>query len=165
MAMIRAASVDDLDVIDAVERQAGERFAAFPDLTVPPDVSPGEELREAIEAGLSWVVEDDQGVFGFLYASVVDDGAFVEEVSVLPRARGGRWGAKLIDQLGARARTLGLQALTLTTFRDVPWNAPYYRRLGFVDVEPSEGLQGKLAAEVARGFRADERVVMRRSLR
>ena len=28
--------------------------------------------------------------------------------------------------------------LTLTTFRDVPWNAPYYERMGFVVFEPAD---------------------------
>jgi hypothetical protein len=46
-------------------------------------------------------------------------------------------------------RAEGRPALTLTTFRDVPWNAPYFRRLGFVVVGPAD--QGpELAALVAR---------------
>ncbi len=58
-------------------------------------------------------------------------------------------GATLIDNLATTARTEGRPGLTLTTFRDVPWNAPYYQRLGFVIVDPAE--QGpELAALVSR---------------
>jgi hypothetical protein len=34
-------------------------------------------------------------------------------------------------ELHAWAQRHGLAALTLTTFTDVPWNMPYYERLGF----------------------------------
>jgi hypothetical protein len=42
--------------------------------------------------------------------------------------------------------------VTLTTFRDVPWNAPFYRRLGFevVDELPS-GLAAIRAHEAMAG--------------
>jgi N-acetylglutamate synthase-like GNAT family acetyltransferase len=42
-----------------------------------------------------------------------------------------RIGRQLIACVADHARTLGLTSLTLTTFRDVPWNAPFYARLGF----------------------------------
>lgn len=43
-------------------------------------------------------------------------------------------GAALIDHLAGEARAQGHAELSLTTFRDVPWNAPYYARLGFREV-------------------------------
>ena len=57
--------------------------------------------------------------------------------------------------------------MTLTTFRDVPWNGPYYERCGFRVVEPGElgpGLRRIRAAEVARGLDAEPRVAMRQDL-
>ncbi len=42
---------------------------------------------------------------------------------------GGLMRACMID-----ARNSGFCALTLTTFRDVAWNAPFYSRLGFFEV-------------------------------
>ncbi|MGO9907868.1 MAG: hypothetical protein ACLPY3_19445 [Solirubrobacteraceae bacterium] len=44
----------------------------------------------------------------------------------------------MIDRLEADAAAKHQLALTLTTFRDVPWNAPYYARLGFVVLEAGE---------------------------
>jgi hypothetical protein len=37
--------------------------------------------------------------------------------------------------------------VVLTTFSDVPWNAPYYRRLGFRDL-PAEEWGSELAERV-----------------
>jgi predicted N-acetyltransferase YhbS len=47
-------------------------------------------------------------------------------------------GASLIERLEADAAAKHRRALTLTTFRDVPWNAQYYARLGFVVLEAGE---------------------------
>jgi hypothetical protein len=86
---------------------------------------------------------------GYLLSDVVDGCAHIEQVSVaLALARGGV-GAALIDRVDADATAENRPALTLTTFRDVPWNAPYYARLGFVVLGPAE--QGpELRALIAR---------------
>ena len=58
----------------------------------------------------------------------------------------------------------GLAAVTLTTFRDVSWNAPFYARLGFRIVEPgslSPGLVAVVQLEERRGLPAGLRVAMR----
>ncbi|MGH3991445.1 MAG: GNAT family N-acetyltransferase [Pseudonocardiaceae bacterium] len=82
-------------------------------------------------------------------SAVLDGCAHVEQVSVASAFARRGLGAALIEHLAAAARAEGRPALTLTTFRDVPWNAPYFERLGFVVVEPGE--QGpELAALVDR---------------
>ena len=58
-----------------------------------------------------------------------------------------------------------MAALTLTTFRDVPWNAPYYARCGFHILDGDEitaGLETIRAREAARGLDRWPRVRMRR---
>jgi hypothetical protein len=61
----------------------------------------------------------------------------------------------------------GYESVTLTTFRDPPWNMPFYARLGF-EVVPREELSSALRAvvddESRRGLDASHRVVMRRRL-
>jgi hypothetical protein len=55
--------------------------------------------------------------------------------------------------------------VTLATFRDVPWNGPFYARRGFVAVpmhELSPGLRDLVDLERSRGLRTDLRVIMRR---
>ncbi len=57
-----------------------------------------------------------------------------------------------------------MEALTLTTFRDVPWNAPLYQRLGFellTGPEIGERLARILVGEAERGLPGDRRCAMR----
>ncbi|MGW6460759.1 GNAT family N-acetyltransferase, partial [Streptomyces sp. NPDC055078] len=91
----------------------------------------------------------------------------IEQVSVDPAAAHRRLGSGLIDHLGTRAAASGLAALTLTTFTDVPWNAPYYERLGFRalgEAELTEGLREIRRAEKEIGLDRWPRVCMRREL-
>ena len=64
-----------------------------------------------------------------------------------------------------QAPAAGLPALTLTTFADVPWNAPYYARCGFRilhDAEITPGLRAIRHHEAALGLDRWPRVCMRR---
>jgi predicted N-acetyltransferase YhbS len=76
-------------------------------------------------------------------------------------------GAALIEHLAETARAEDRPALTLTTFRDVSWNAPYYQRLGFVIIEPADQ-EPELAELVNRESATipsnEPRVAMRRLL-
>ncbi|BFV60853.1 hypothetical protein KCMC57_up59570 [Kitasatospora sp. CMC57] len=63
---------------------------------------------------------------------------------------GGRRGG---DRRGRAA--VAFPALTLTTFAEVPWNAPYYVRCGFEVIEGDEvgpGLRAIRAREAAHGL-------------
>jgi GNAT superfamily N-acetyltransferase len=70
---------------------------------------------------------------GFLIWTPKDGFAYIEEVSVHPDHAGHRLAARMIDRLAEDAR-VRFPAITLATFRDVPWNAPYYADLGFTEV-------------------------------
>lgn len=71
-------------------------------------------------------------VVGFLLLGRKDGGPHILELNVVPAAAGLRIGAQLIEAVRQRLEDKGENTpMTLTTFRDVPWNAPYYHRLGF----------------------------------
>ena len=99
---------------------------------------------------------------------LVDGNLHVEQVSVHPDAAGHGLGRSLIEWAAAEAAARGISALTLTTFRDVPWNAPYYaRNCGFRIVDDAAcgpGLQAIREHEVAHGLDRWPRVCMRRDL-
>ncbi|MET9023025.1 hypothetical protein ABZV93_23880 [Actinopolymorpha sp. NPDC004070] len=72
-----------------------------------------------------------------------------------------------MDHLAAYATGEGVLALTLTTFTDVPWNAPYYLRCGFVfmdDGDLTPGLRRIREREAAHGLDRWPRTCMRRML-
>lgn len=68
---------------------------------------------------------------GFAIFALHEDEAHLEEIDVVPEHAGNDLGRRLIRAVIAQTREAGLARLTLTTFRDVPFNAPFYARLGF----------------------------------
>jgi GNAT superfamily N-acetyltransferase len=133
VAVIRPARADDLARLGEVERAAGSSFRDIGMGWVADD----EPLTVSDPTGYqqdgrAWVAVDEQDrPAAYLLIDRVDNGAHVEQVSVHPdHARQGV-GLALIDTAGMWAVRHNLAALTLTTFREVPWNAPYYARVGF----------------------------------
>jgi len=98
------------------------------------------------------LVCDDDPPLGFAAVGDVDGAAHIWQLSVHPCAgRRGR-GTALVVAACDWARERGYGAVTLTTFRDVPWNAPFYARLGFSVVDrPTTGLVAIRRREQARG--------------
>ena len=91
----------------------------------------------------------------------------IEQVSVHADSARQGIGRALIENVCARAAGRH-PAVTLTTFKDVPWNAPYYARLGFQIVTEEEltpGLRRLREQEKARGLDRWPRVCMRRPCR
>ncbi len=155
--------------MQAIERAAGRLFAELGMTAVAEDEPPSlEALRDHLGAGRAWVRTDaDDRLVAYLLADVVDGCAHLEQVTVHPdHARRGL-GRELVEHLVAWARHHGFPAVTLTTFTDVPWNGPYYRRLGFRCIDPADltpGLRAIRAAETDRGLDAWPRTAMRLDL-
>jgi GNAT superfamily N-acetyltransferase len=150
-----------------VERAAASLFA--PEDLSPEqreEITPEEEFEAAAREGRLWVaVTDDGSAVGFALAGELDGAAHLLELDVHPDHGRRGLGAALVRRVVAWARARRLPALTLTTFRHVPWNAPFYRRLGFRILSTHEctpGLAGVLVDEEARGF--SRRVAMRLEL-
>ncbi|MGW7308219.1 GNAT family N-acetyltransferase [Streptomyces sp. NPDC054835] len=168
---IRAAAPAELPLLQDIERAAGEAFRPLGmDDIADDEPLPLDVLEGYRSAGRAWVAVDaaDRPV-GYLLSDTVDGAAHIEQVSVHPDAARRGVGRALIEHLASAAREQGLAALTLTTFTEVPWNAPYYARLGFrrlAEGDPalSEGLREISRAEAAHGLAAWPRVCMRREV-
>ncbi|TFV53628.1 GNAT family N-acetyltransferase [Blastococcus sp. TF02A-35] len=132
------------------------------------DPLPAAELDRYRRAGLAWAAADaDDEPVGYLLAEPVDGALHVEQVSVHPRAARRGVGRALLEHAAMHAAEAGLTSLTLTTFEDVPWNAPYYRRCGFRVLDEREwtpGLRAIREREAAHGLDRWRRVCMRRDL-
>ena len=150
--MIRRARPDELELLLEIEREAGRAFAEIG----MPEIA--EDEPSVVAAAWVAVDEHDRPV-AYLTSSVVDGCAHVDQVSVRPSHARRGLGAALIDHLAAVS---GAPALTLTTFRDVPWNAPYYERLGFRVFEPGPELAALMRHEAATIPGDAPRVAMRR---
>jgi GNAT superfamily N-acetyltransferase len=167
--LIRSPAPGELPGLLEIERAAGAPFAdaGMPEIAAD---APGDVTWfDRFAAGYAWVAVPEGGgePDAYLVALPVDGALHIEQVSVHPRAARRGIGAALIDHAGGAARADGLTALTLTTFTEVPWNAPYYARLGFAAVPEDEwtpGLRDVVAAESAHGLDRWPRVVMRRAV-
>jgi GNAT superfamily N-acetyltransferase len=167
--VIRAARAAELPVLQDIERAASTLFVDWGRAEIAADEPPTlEELRRYQQQGRAWVaVNAHDRPVAYLLADIVDGNAHVEQVSVHPRHARRGLGKALIEQAVAWARQQGLGAVTLTTFTDVPWNAPYYERLGFrrlSDEGLTPGLRAIRAREAAVGLDRWPRCCMRREL-
>lgn len=143
--VIRPGLLEDVESLRGIERAAGQRFAEIGMSEIAED-EPIEARRLAgyVAGGRCWVVVDDLGApVGYVVVDVIDRAAHVEQLSVVPSHQGRGLGATLLDTVEHWARERRLEALTLTTFANVPWNRPWYERLGFHTLE-----EGDLSAEL-----------------
>lgn len=166
---IRPATPDDLPVLQDIERAAGAAFRDLGMAAVADDEPPAlDALDRYRRAGRAWVARDagDRPV-GYLICEPVDGALHIEQVSVHPDAARRGVGRALLAYAADRAHEQNLTALTLTTFTEVPWNAPYYTRLGFHPLDEAEltpGLRTIRAHEADLGLDRWPRVCMRRAL-
>ncbi|MFE0174911.1 GNAT family N-acetyltransferase [Streptomyces sp. NPDC059002] len=169
--LIRPVTAAELPALQDIERAAGEPFRGIGMAAIADDEPPAvEELDRFRRAGRAWVAAGPDGspVAYLITEPVADaDAEHIEQVSVHPRAARRGVGRALIEHAADRARTAGRTALTLTTFADVPWNAPYYARIGFRPLTADE-LTPELAAirahEAELGLDRWPRLCMRREL-
>jgi ribosomal protein S18 acetylase RimI-like enzyme len=136
---IRKACPDDAAALPAIEQSAGELFATLPDLAwlADEDNKSVATYRALIDGGYCWVATDDAGRrCGFLAAEPMGDTLHICEIAVARDRQGRGIGTALMRTVIRAAAPL--RAITLTTFADVVWNAPYYERIGFRRLTPGE---------------------------
>ncbi|MCN9242754.1 GNAT family N-acetyltransferase [Streptomyces sp. RY43-2] len=166
---IRAVRTEELPLLQDIERAAGRCFhdVGMPEIA-DDEPLPLDELARYQQDGLAWVAVDTADVpVAYLIAEHVDGGLHIEQVSVHPDSARRGVGRSLLDHAATVAATEGLPALTLTTFVDVPWNAPYYARCGFQPVDDAAlgpGLKDIRAREAEHGLDRWPRLVMRRAV-
>ena len=143
---VREAEVTDIPGIRDLERRAGAPFREVGlDIVADDEPPTAEVLRIAVRKGEVFVVEDlspargaGEGPVAWMWLSTADGFLLLEQVSVDPAYRGKRIGSALIEGAVDHGRAEGFAGVVLTTFRDIPWNGPLYRRLGFRTMQDAE---------------------------
>lgn len=168
---LRPARLPDADVLPGVERCAGELFRSVPELAWLADEPVTDAAGHArnIASGSVWVaVADESEVVGFLSAETIDNELHIQELSVSRRFQGQGLGRQLLQTALESARHCGLEAMTLTTFRELPWNEAFYQRFGF-ETLPADNIGPRLRAvlrnEVDHGLPPSRRCAMRYVIR
>ena len=166
--VIRAARPSDYRLLPDVERQAGERFRQVGrDEIADHEPFDADELAAAV---IVFVAVPDGGAdepLGYAMVELVDDHAHLEQLSVLPSHGRQGIGTQLLDAVAGWAQGQGHAEVTLTTFRDVPFNAPLYAKRGYeilAEDDWTDALRARVEHEATLGLDPAERVVMRRRL-
>jgi GNAT superfamily N-acetyltransferase len=100
---------------------------------------------------------------GYAVAGPLGGYFHLRELSVDPPLGRRRIGTALVETVIAAAREKDFSGVTLTTFRDVPFNAPFYARLGFEELplqQAGEALRAAFFREVPAGVDPARRVLM-----
>jgi GNAT superfamily N-acetyltransferase len=161
---IHQADAVDFRYLNNIELAAAKMFpvGSIPD-NIRNEALPFEVLESAQREGRLWVAADaNEKPVGFIVVRRNGDKAFVVELDVHPDHHRKGIGRALIKAAVAWAQEQRCKALTLTTFSGIPWNGPYYERLGFrrLDAdELDESLVAQLKEEEQRGLK--DRVAMR----
>ena len=168
MAVIRPAQLTDLPALPEIEQQAAQLFAPFGlyELFARHTTAPAE-FAAYQQAGHLWVAIEDNRPVGFIIASVMGDDAYINEVDVLPPYGQRGIGRALIETVCQWAQAQKLTGISLSTQSNIPWNAPFYARLGFHVVSESEWAayyHDLRAHEISLGLPVADRVFMRRVL-
>ena len=167
-ARIREMRDGDLPLLHHIEHAAARLFATVPD---PAIAAIAEHPPLALEAfiPLLWsgpvFVACDAGdrPIGFAAALELVDCLSLRELSVHPDHQGVGVGSALLDEFLCRARRDGAARCALSTFRSVPFNAPFYRRRGFVELSLDQAplcLRDRFFDETPPGLDPAHRILM-----
>lgn len=164
---IRATRASDARALPAIERAAAGAFLGWDDLAWLADgetMSVNRHMSLLLE-GTHWVATDAQNrLLGFVATEREAGALHVCEMSVHPDEQRRGIGAALLRAAIAHAEDCGLPTVTLTTFRDIPWNAPFYARMGFRMLERNRmghRLATILRREAEHGLPVKRRCAMR----
>ena len=144
---IAPARAADIGVLRDIELAAARLLDGYAPESVLAEATSEADLERAQRERLLWVALRDDAPVGFAHLRLLEPNAVhLQELDVHP------------------AEESGHDAVTLTTFRDVPWNMPFYARLGFEEI-PADALGSALRSildqEVRSGLDATRRVAMR----
>jgi len=162
------ASSEHVSMLPAIERSAAAVFGDAVPAELLEHVTPESVFLAAQRDGTLWVAlwADDQPI-GFARVVVTGARVHLAELDVLP-AHGRRGvGTALVRAIDDWACSGHFSEITLTTYRDLPWNAPFYARLGFTFVPESDwdaDTRRRFEEEAGLESERPRRVVMRKRL-
>ncbi len=163
---IRLAHNEDCNAMRDIEISAAQRFAGLnliEDAHLANHMCP-QRLGDLVSKKQVWVACADESPVGFVVASHLESGCLLEELDVVADHGGRGLGRRLVAAVLDWAKEHQYSTVILSTFRDVPWNAPFYARLGFETIPEDEftpDLHQLRKNELAAALPLEHRVFMR----
>ncbi len=134
---IRNATYLDINCLASIE-SAADRLFPEERLPTPASTYPSENLLRALHDGLLLVAEVNSVVVGFAVAGELEQALHLYAVAVHPDYGKRGIGRGLVVGIIEESARRALIGVTLTTFKDLSWNGPFYEKLGFRCFEPDE---------------------------
>jgi GNAT superfamily N-acetyltransferase len=166
--LIREANAQDFARLADIEKAAAILFSevGLPEIAEhdPTDL---DFIEAAARAGVVLIAVVDGAPAGFLLAAPLDRHTHIYELSVHPAHGRKGLGRQLVEAVCDWAEKKGDQAVTLSTFRDIAWNGPFYASCGFEEIARHEWTPALLLAhyrEEGAGLPMERRCFMRKSL-
>jgi GNAT superfamily N-acetyltransferase len=161
---ITTARSQDLPFLPVIALAAGGLLAPYAPESVLSETTPERRFREALQVGRLWVALIEETPVGFAHVELLASGLpHLEEVGVHPSHGRQGLGTRLVTAVCDWTERQRFERITLTTFRDAPFNMPFYAKLGFTELptaELGEELSTLVEAEARRGLDPSRRVVM-----
>ncbi len=166
--VIRPAIDADIDLLPAIERSAGaavREVSGLDWIADSDDITTADQHRQLMNSGVIFVAEDrNTKLVAFITCEIRSDYMHIWELDVHAEAQRAGLGRRLVQAAIDHACNSGLGEITLTTFGDVAFNAPFYEKLGF-RIVAIENLGPRLSAiienEVASGLPRERRCAMK----
>lgn len=166
---VRSAHVKELTLLAHIEKSAASLFldTSYSFLVNDKPLSL-DFVRQRFQAGQVWVAVDQHDVVvGYAITREVEDALYLQQIDVAPEHGRRGLGSALVNTVCSWAKLHGYRVVTLSTFRDIPWNAPFYSKLGFRILDESKlttGFQQIRRQEIEAGLPISERVIMHHEL-
>lgn len=171
--VLREARIGELETLCAIDLDASRLFDQVGmELTEENSVeyAAAERARwlQCLKSGKVLVATTRLGEpIGFAALRSLDGGAYLEQLSVRMHAMRSGIGSALLKAAEGAAANTHARGLWLTTYRHLPWNAPFYAKAGFAIV-PAERCGSEMLQELSLQRRLlpapDERVAMHKVL-
>lgn len=178
--IVREASYEDIGDLQEIERSAAQLFqqSPYPELAGFAPISSLIYGQAFSQRHPIWIAEStlpdahDQPhkarrSAGFAYCLPLDDGLQLQELSVHGDFQRRGIGQALLLAVIDKAKARSAAFLSLTTYADIAWNGPFYRRHGFEQLAADrlpQSLCEILDKEILSGANEATRCVMRLDL-
>lgn len=162
---VRSVTAADLAKLQAIEDDADTLFESLFSTADWQSAPPGGD--RAGRPGFILVASDspDSVALGFVHVVEISGGDHLEQLSVRPSAARRGHGRALVEAAIAASRRRGRARISLRTYADVPWNAPFYASCGFVEAAPdTDFLRELVVLEQLHGLDQGRRVQMTHTL-
>lgn len=167
---LRLAKQGDIPALIAADRAASELFrptGLVPNMGTVPESVPADTLSQSIDDGLVIVITDERGPVGFSLTQLRLPTLYLDQLSVDPAHGRKGLGRGLVIATFALAESRGAKDVTLSTFRDLPWNGPFYKKMGFREIPRAKLTDWMVEIEAIQAETLDvtKRCFMRRAVR